>query len=128
MLGLRGDTANEMHWEAFASTGRVDLTQYDGGVVNIVNFRNALDAIEEWNATSEEGLSILLRLLSPIAPHITHHLWRELKFGEIYVNRAGGDAVHAHHAGLRHSGLGGEDGKYGLDGYFQKKTVYVNFA
>jgi leucyl-tRNA synthetase len=29
-----------------------------------------------------EGLSILLRLLSPIAPHISHHLWRELKFGE----------------------------------------------
>jgi leucyl-tRNA synthetase len=27
-------------------------------------------------------LSILLRLLSPIAPHITHHLWRELGFGE----------------------------------------------
>jgi len=43
---------------------------------------NALDAIEEWNATSAEGLSIVLRLLSPIAPHITHHLWRELKFGE----------------------------------------------
>jgi len=43
---------------------------------------NALEAIEEWNATSEEGLSIVLRLLSPIAPHITHHLWRELKFGE----------------------------------------------
>jgi leucyl-tRNA synthetase len=43
---------------------------------------NALDAIEEWNATSEEGLSILLRLLSPIAPHITHRLWRELEFGE----------------------------------------------
>jgi lactaldehyde dehydrogenase/glycolaldehyde dehydrogenase len=55
-------------------------------------------------------------------------LIRELKFGEIYVNRAGGDAVHAHHAGLRHSGVGGEDGKYGLDGYFQKKTIYVNYA
>jgi len=53
-------------------------------------------------------------------------LIRELKFGEIYVNRAGGDAVHAHHTGLRHSGVGGEDGKYGLDGYFQKKTIYVN--
>src|SRR5689334_3749371 len=47
---------------------------------------NALDAIEEWNATSEEGLSIVLRLLSPIAPHITHHLWRELKFGEDIMN------------------------------------------
>ncbi len=55
-------------------------------------------------------------------------LVRELKFGEIYVNRPGGDAVHAHHAGLRHSGIGGEDGKYGLDAYFQKKTIYVNYA
>ena len=55
-------------------------------------------------------------------------LVRELKFGEIYVNRPGGDAVHAHHAGLRDSGVGGEDGKYGLDAYFQKKTIYVNYA
>jgi leucyl-tRNA synthetase len=43
---------------------------------------NALDELPEWNATSEEGLSILLRLLSPIAPHIAHHLWRGLGFGE----------------------------------------------
>ena len=28
-----------------------------------------------------EGLSIVLRLLGPIAPHLTHHLWRELRFG-----------------------------------------------
>jgi lactaldehyde dehydrogenase / glycolaldehyde dehydrogenase len=55
-------------------------------------------------------------------------LVRELRFGEIYVNRPGGDAVHAYHAGLRQSGVGGEDGKYGLDGYLQKKTVYVNYA
>src|SRR5207244_11115177 len=43
---------------------------------------NALEELPEWDETSREGLSILLRLLSPIAPHITHHLWRELKFGE----------------------------------------------
>jgi len=29
-----------------------------------------------------EGLGILLRLVSPITPHISHHLWRELKYGE----------------------------------------------
>jgi leucyl-tRNA synthetase len=29
-----------------------------------------------------ESLGILLRLLSPIAPHITHSLWRELGYGE----------------------------------------------
>jgi leucyl-tRNA synthetase len=28
-----------------------------------------------------EGLGIVLRLLGPIAPHVTHHLWRELGFG-----------------------------------------------
>ena len=28
-----------------------------------------------------EGFSILLRLLSPITPHVSHHLWRELGFG-----------------------------------------------
>jgi leucyl-tRNA synthetase len=29
-----------------------------------------------------EGLSILLRLQSPITPHLCHHLWRELGFGQ----------------------------------------------
>jgi len=30
----------------------------------------------------QEALSILLRILSPIVPHMTHVLWRELKFGD----------------------------------------------
>jgi leucyl-tRNA synthetase len=34
------------------------------------------------SATASEGLSILIRLLAPIAPHIAHQLWRELGFGE----------------------------------------------
>lgn len=55
-------------------------------------------------------------------------LVRELNFGEIYVNRPGADAVHAHHAGRGDSGLGGEDGKYGIEGYLRKKTMYVNWA
>ena len=28
------------------------------------------------------GRRHLLRLLAPIAPHVTHHLWRELGFGD----------------------------------------------
>jgi len=44
---------------------------------------NVLERLpEEDSATDEEGVSILIRLLSPITPHIAHHLWRELKFGE----------------------------------------------
>jgi leucyl-tRNA synthetase len=30
----------------------------------------------------QEGFSVVLRLLGPIAPHITHHVWRELSYGD----------------------------------------------
>ncbi len=47
---------------------------------------NALEAAPERGegraAVIREGMSILLRLLSPIAPHICHGLWRELGFGD----------------------------------------------
>ncbi|MFY0662594.1 MAG: aldehyde dehydrogenase family protein [Shimia sp.] len=51
-----------------------------------------------------------------------------LKFGEIYLNRANGEQVHAFHNGWGQSGLGGEDGKYGFDGYLRKQSLYVNWA
>jgi leucyl-tRNA synthetase len=40
------------------------------------------EASEGWAAIAHEGFSILLRLLSPICPHITHTLWRELGYGD----------------------------------------------
>ncbi|WP_127752775.1 aldehyde dehydrogenase family protein [Devosia sp. 1566] len=51
-----------------------------------------------------------------------------LQFGEIYCNRSSGELVQGFHTGWGQSGLGGEDGKYGLDGYFRKKTMYVNWS
>ena len=38
------------------------------------------------SAIIAEGFSILLRLLSPITPHICHTLWRELGFGDEILN------------------------------------------
>jgi leucyl-tRNA synthetase len=44
---------------------------------------NALERLpEEDGATDEEGMSILIRLLAPITPHVAHELWRSLGFGE----------------------------------------------
>jgi leucyl-tRNA synthetase len=44
---------------------------------------NALERLPEQDtAADEEGMSILIRLLAPITPHIAHHLWHELGFGE----------------------------------------------
>ena len=53
---------------------------------------------------------------------------RELHFGEIYINRASGESPHGFHTGFRKSGLGGEDGQHGVEGYLRKKTMYNNFA
>ncbi len=50
-----------------------------------------------------------------------------LKFGEIYFNRSNGEQVQGFHTGWGKSGLGGEDGRYGFDGYLRKQTVYVNW-
>ncbi|HEY0293875.1 MAG TPA: aldehyde dehydrogenase family protein, partial [Bordetella sp.] len=52
----------------------------------------------------------------------------ELAFGEIYVNRGAGESVHAFHAGYKLSGIGGEDGKHGIEGYLRKKTLYNRYA
>ncbi|MCV6822942.1 MULTISPECIES: aldehyde dehydrogenase family protein [Halocynthiibacter] len=50
-----------------------------------------------------------------------------LKFGELYLNRANGEQVQGFHTGWGKSGLGGEDGVYGFDGYLRKQTSYANF-
>lgn len=52
----------------------------------------------------------------------------EMEFGEIYVNRPMGEQRQGFHNGFKLSGTGGEDGKYGMENYLQKKTLYVNFG
>jgi len=47
-----------------------------------VNALYRLDTSPAGLAVLREGLSIVLRLLSPIAPHITHQLWQDLGYGE----------------------------------------------
>jgi leucyl-tRNA synthetase len=51
--------------------------------MTMVNVLNRLDpSAPGAAAVQREGLGIVLRLLAPIAPHVTHHLWRALGFGE----------------------------------------------
>ena len=44
------------------------------------------------------------------------------------LRRLGCELVQGFHTGWGLSGLGGEDGKHGFDGYLRKKTMYVNWA
>jgi lactaldehyde dehydrogenase / glycolaldehyde dehydrogenase len=51
----------------------------------------------------------------------------ELKFGETYVNRGNFEAMQGFHAGWRKSGIGGADGKHGVEEFSQTHVVYMNY-
>jgi lactaldehyde dehydrogenase/glycolaldehyde dehydrogenase len=51
-----------------------------------------------------------------------------LEFGETFVNRTVGASWQGHHIGWNESGVGGEDGKYGMLKYTRIKSVYHNYS
>jgi leucyl-tRNA synthetase len=59
--------------------------QFNTVVSAAMKILNALEGIpgktQGAHNVAEEGVSILLRLLAPITPHIAHELWRELGYG-----------------------------------------------
>ena len=54
--------------------------------MTLVNLLYKLGAGDADQALLREGLGIVLRLLAPIAPHLSHHLWRELGYGDDILN------------------------------------------
>ncbi len=54
--------------------------------MSIVNQLYKLDQSAADKAVLREGMSIVLRLLAPIAPHVTHHLWQTLEYGKDILN------------------------------------------
>jgi len=79
-------TRREVHAvlkQANYDIGRHQFNTVASAAMKILNALERAPANEPAShAVVREGMGILLRLLSPIAPHISHHLWRELKFGE----------------------------------------------
>lgn len=51
----------------------------------------------------------------------------ELQFGETYINRENFEALQGFHAGWKKSGIGGADGRHGLDEYLQTHVVYLQY-
>ncbi len=60
--------------------GKHQFNTVASAAMKILNALERLPGVK--NDVTQEGLSILLRLLSPITPHVCHALWRELRFGE----------------------------------------------
>lgn len=87
---LTGELANhrrEIHTvlkQANADLARLQFNTVASACMKMLNTLEKLqkEAEKDWQAVAFEGYAILLRVLSPIAPHITHTMWQQLKFGE----------------------------------------------
>jgi leucyl-tRNA synthetase len=80
--GLDRKIRYAIHAELKKANDDIERQKFNTVASACMKILNALEELPEWDETSREGLSILIRLLSPIAPHIAHHLWRELRFGD----------------------------------------------
>ena len=92
-----------------------------GPVLPIIEFTDINQAIE-WANDCEYGLtsSLYTQNLNTALKVI-----RSLKFGETYIYRENFEAMQGFHAGWRKSGIGGADGKHGLEEYLQTHVVYI---
>ncbi|ARI75495.1 aldehyde dehydrogenase [Halobacillus mangrovi] len=103
----------------------MDIMQEEifGPVIPVTTFKTLDEAIEKGNDT-DYGLS------SSVYTENMHEAMRvvnELKFGETFVNRENFEAVQGYHAGMRKSGLGGADGKHGMEDFLVTQVVYMQY-
>ncbi len=55
------------------------------------------------------------------------HAIDHLQVGTIFINRGIVGYIQGYHSGHKLSGLGGEDGIHGIEGYLQKRTIYMDY-
>ncbi|MDV7143753.1 aldehyde dehydrogenase family protein [Tropicimonas sp. TH_r6] len=92
-----------------------------GPVLPIVTFRTLDEAI---GYASDSIYGLAAYFYSRDHANIQKFI-NEMEAGELYVNRAMGEQHQGFHNGWKQSGMGGEDGKFGLEQYLEKKTVYL---
>jgi leucyl-tRNA synthetase len=77
----------EIHSVLKQANHDIEKHQFNTVASAAMKILNALDRLADTrSAEAKEGLSILLRLLAPLTPHLAHHLWCELGFGEDVFN------------------------------------------
>ena len=95
-----------------------------GPVLPVVKFGSLDEAIAMAN-DSQYGLtsSVFSENFNKVM-----HVSNELQFGETYINREHFEAIQGFHAGWKRSGIGGADGKHGMEEYLQTKVIYAQYS
>lgn len=126
--GKRGDDTKGYYYEPTVlvnvdNSMEIMREEIFGPVLPISTFSTLEEAIELAN-DCQYGLT------SAIFTQDINHMMRasnELEFGETYVNRESFEAIQGFHAGWKKSGIGGADGKHGLEEFLQTHAVYIQY-
>jgi leucyl-tRNA synthetase len=97
----QADARRQIHLHLRQANYDMERNQFNTVVAACMKILNALDdqylaavhcspdtaegegrALKARDSVYKEGTSILLRLLAPVAPHVSDHLWRELRLGQ----------------------------------------------
>lgn len=92
-----------------------------GPVLPIMTFKDLDEAIELANDCQYGLTSSIFTQNLDTAMRAAN----ELLFGETYINRENFEAIQGFHAGRKKSGIGGADGKHGLEEFLQTHVVYL---
>lgn len=94
-----------------------------GPVLPILKIKNYEQAVEMANSSSY-GLACYLYTKDY---SIINRSSGDLEVGTIFINRAVGGNMNVYHNGHKLSGLGGEDGEYGIEDFLQKRVAYLSY-
>ncbi|WP_462421314.1 aldehyde dehydrogenase [Salinicoccus sp. Marseille-QA3877] len=111
VLGNVSNDMNIMQEEVFGPVAPVATFKTIDEVINLAND-------SEYGLTSSVYTENINKAMKIVA---------KLKFGETYINRENFEAMQGFHAGTKKSGIGGADGKHGLEEYLQTHVVYLEY-
>ena len=94
-----------------------------GPVLPIIKVAGYEEALALTNAR-REGLSAYL-FTNDYARFM--HAIENMQVGTIFINKGIVGYIQGYHTGHKLSGLSGEDGAYGIEGYLQKRTIYLSY-
>ena len=92
-----------------------------GPVLPIIEWED-IDEVLAWANDCEYGLasSVFTNDINTATRCV-----RELEFGETYIHRFHFEAIQGFHAGVKKSGIGGADGKHGVEEYLRTHVTYL---
>jgi len=124
--GRRADVDKGHHYQPTVLTGcTADMDVMRSEVFGPVLPIQVVDSFDEAIALSNDSEFGLTSSLFTKDLNSSLKGMRELDFGETYINRENFEAMQGFHAGTRHSGVGGADGKHGLLEYTRTQLVYI---